>query len=245
MPSQRYTRRRGNTLFCKTCNRHKRVAQTQRSTMYRCRFICQQCHCKSLPFSRINDNTLLSLFGFNCWDIVTDNIVTDVDTQYSYFNENNDNIAPCKYYDGTQFIEVLQKDENNFTMMHINVVSIKKNKIKIDQMFSERDVSPDVIALSETRIKTGLGAGDDLTVSDTQIKPGSEVGDKLNIPGYDFIFEPTPFNAGGVALYAKHHLDMKRRNDLKLQVENCEDIWASVTINDSTAVLGVIYWHPR
>ena len=55
----------------------------------------------------------------------------------------------------------------------------------------------------------------------------------------------TNCNAGGVALYAKRHLDMKIRNDLKLNVEKCEDLWANVTINDRTDVIGVIYRHPR
>ena len=38
---------------------------------------------------------------------------------------------------------------------------------------------------------------------------------------------------------------MSVRNDLKLNTENCDDIWADTTLNDKRIVVGAVYRHPR
>ena len=66
----------------------------------------------------------------------------------------------------------------------------------------------------------------------------------LNIPGFDFFHNDSSTNAGGVGIYINHNLKHKLRNDLLLNLPNCEDIWTEVSINQGSIIFAVIYRHP-
>ena len=100
-------------------------------------------------------------------------------------------------------------------MIHFNTRSLAKNKNLIEEFITEIKYSPEVIGISETKInsKTCLS---------------------LNTPGFVFFFffhNDSPTNAGGVGVYINQNLKYKLRNDLLLNVPNCEDIWTEILTN--------------
>jgi len=71
---------------------------------------------------------------------------------------------------------------NKLSYFHFNVRSLAKNKHKIDTFFSMCNVSPDFIAMPETKLK-------------------SKRCTNIQIPNYNFVHVDSLTNAGGVGLY--------------------------------------------
>jgi len=70
----------------------------------------------------------------------------------------------------------------SLTYFHFNVRSLQKNKHKLDDFFLMANLTPSVIAISETKLKAASFCN-------------------IEIPGYTFIRNPSSTNAGGVGLY--------------------------------------------
>ena len=87
---------------------------------------------------------------------------------------------------------------------------------------------PDVIGISETRIKLG-----------TMLR------DNIDLINYNFVDTPTNSSAGGAGLYILKNIQFKERDNLRLNINNCEDIWVETTLQNKTTVIGCIYRHPR
>ena len=75
-------------------------------------------------------------------------------------------------------------DAKAFFLMHINTRSLAKNLYYVNEIIAELDKNPDIIAISETKLKDGTFSN-------------------VNIAGYDLICNNSKTNAGGVALYIK------------------------------------------
>jgi len=107
-------------------------------------------------------------------------------------------------------------------------MQIFKNKHKIDTFFSMCNVSPDFIAISETKLK-------------------SKCCTNIQIPNYDFVHTDSLTNAGGVGLYVNTKLQYTVRQDLELPVDRRESLFIEVKSNNVSGkkcVVGVIYRHP-
>ena len=84
------------------------------------------------------------------------------------------------------------------------------------------NVIPDVVAISETRIR-----------SETVITR-----DNFKLNGYDFVHTPTLITAaGGSALYIRESLKFIERNDLCLKSHHCEDTWIELKLKDITGIV--------
>jgi len=88
-------------------------------------------------------------------------------------------------------------------------MQIFKNKHKIDTFFSMCNVSPDFIAISETKLK-------------------SKCCTNIQIPNYDFVHTDSLTNAGGVGLYVNTKLQYTVRQDLELPVDRRESLFIEV-----------------
>ena len=66
-----------------------------------------------------------------------------------YVNEEK----TSNYYKIIEFQKLINQNKNNFSILHMNIRSVNKNFPKIENMFLELNESPDVIALTETKIK--------------------------------------------------------------------------------------------
>ena len=121
----------------------------------------------------------------------------------------------------------MNQNKNKFSILHINIRSLYKNFPKIENMLFELNQYPDVIALTETKIK----------------ESGTQVNRVLN--GYTFVHNDTKTSAGGVGIYIKSHICFKLRQDLEIKCREYESIWIEIVQNGKTNVIGVIYRHPN
>ena len=101
-------------------------------------------------------------------------------------------------------------------------------------IFRHCDFLPDIIAFSETRLNS-------------KSKP-------LELTGYSCENVNSPTCAGGVALLISNKIDYIVRDDLCLNVDDCEDLWIEIQVKKSennrqhkgeNIVIGLIYRHPR
>ena len=111
--------------------------------------------------------------------------------------------------------------------MFINIRSLNQNFLSLYQLIMDMKVKPTIIGLSETWITTNRQF-------------------YHTLPGYDFIHNPSPTDHGGVGFLISNKITYTLRNDLKLDAEDCEDIWIELSIPKHKKItFGVIYRHPR
>ena len=157
------------------------------------------------------------------------NVGTDIS------DSNTDEVLEkCRYIDQDNLSEILGgvNDLSDLAVFHANVISLRKNITRVEDLFSNCERMPDVIGISETRID-----GDSYLVK---------------LPGYEFKNCDSPTSAGGVGIYIRENLNFDVRDDLKLDIDNCEDKWIEINVNSSKQkskgaekiVIGIIYRHP-
>jgi len=93
---------------------------------------------------------------------------------------------------------------NDLSLLHCNIRSLYKNMDKLDEIVAPCSKPPDIIALSETRIK------ETLTIA--------------TLPGYNFINENSQTQAEGVGAYIKNNLKYLQRRDLQFKMYGCDTI---------------------
>ena len=100
-----------------------------------------------------------------------------------------------------------------------------------DTFFSMCNVSPDFIAISETKLK-------------------SKCRTNIQIPNDNFVHVDSLTNAGGVGLYVNKKLQYTVRQDLELPIDGCESresLFIEVKSNNVSGKkcnVGAIYRHP-
>ena len=118
---------------------------------------------------------------------------------------------------------------NSFSVIHCNIRSLSANCDNLCTLLTDLDYPFNIIGLSETKIKHDVGQ-----ISNT------------DIPGYDFISQPTLSNAGGVGFFVKHGLQYHPRVDISSLTEEYETLWIEINCNSAkNIVCGVIYRHPN
>ena len=83
--------------------------------------------------------------------------------------------------------------QNNLSYFHFNVRGLGKNKHKLHD-FLMTEANPIFIAISETKLKSNYILN-------------------VDIPGFNFIHNPSQTNSGGVGLYINSNLTCQPRND--------------------------------
>ena len=134
------------------------------------------------------------------------------------------NISQCEYVSEGNSPAVSTTSSSLF-IFHVNIRSLQKNFDNLLEFMNMLIVLPDIICLSETRLK-----------SDPVLN--------VNIPGYTFIHKPSNTNAGGVAMYINNQLQFEILHDCQLALQNgCEDLW--IKLSKSKFIIGVTYRHPN
>ena len=117
-------------------------------------------------------------------------------------------------------------------MFHLNIASLGLHKDELETSLSLLDHKFDVIAITETKIRSGIEPIFDLSLS-----------------GYNNPFlTPTERARGGALLYVKNNIDCKRRNDLEqlmYKSRKLESVFIE-TINEGkkNKIYACIYRHP-
>ena len=85
-------------------------------------------------------------------------------------------------------------NQKGFSIFHCNIRSLEKNKSLLHDILCPVKTTPDIIAISESKINENTSAN-------------------LNIPGYAFVNINSKTQAGGVGLYLSNDLEFSRRSD--------------------------------
>jgi hypothetical protein len=134
------------------------------------------------------------------------------------------NIDNCKYIFKHE-LGSLSLDNNNreLSAMHVNIRSIYKNFDKLQILLSSFKKIPDIICISETNIREG---------TDNNFIP--------SIDGYFFIRHDGTSSMGGVGIFVKNNLEYAIRDDLFLDIDDCENIWIEIKLNKKIIVASIV-----
>ena len=144
------------------------------------------------------------------------------DSNFNYFTTHdfhvNKDISDCL-------------SNNAFSFLNCNIRSIQAN-IHVDNlinMLSELYFPLSVVGLTETKLKID-----------------QEETLNINIPGYNFLSQPSLSNAGGVGVLVKNGISYSCRQDLSSVKEGYESLWIEIQ-NDAehNTICGIIYRHPH
>ena len=201
-------------------NKHYRSSIDDNKTFY-----CRNCLSSILPFQVIGNDEFKQTLG----DPIQKKIL-------HYNNLDSDltlpNFQPCKYYFFGDFKNLFTNQtsyKNELNILHVNIVSYRKNfHTKLQQLLVSLDKLPDIIAMTETRLK--------IYHSDIPL-----------LPDYTMIRDDSNLSAGGVALLIKNSFisNANACPELNMKVKNTEEIWLEIKLNEKeTIIIAVIYRHP-
>ena len=128
--------------------------------------------------------------------------MTPTTTLQSLFNDftshNMEDTSPinCDYYDLSSKIPFSNKSKHS--MFHLNLASLNLHKEELEVCLAHLDFEFDIIAVTETKIKKSSNPIFDLTLN-----------------GYKYYQTPTESAKGGVLIYVKENINIKRRTDLE------------------------------
>ena len=116
-------------------------------------------------------------------------------------------------------------------MFHLNIASLALHKEEMIAAISLTDIEFDVITVSETKIIKNQDPTFDIT-----------------LPGYKEYSTPTESSKGGVIIYIKENIHVKRRTDLESKMYEpgkLESVFLEI-LNDKNKneIIGCIYKHP-
>ena len=131
----------------------------------------------------------------------------------------------CSYINPIDIDESVYGYKNtDLTVFHNNIRTMN-NFENIEDIFVNCESLPDIIAVTETRLKTGKSIP--------------------TLDGYTFENVNSPTDAGGVGVYVSNELNYCVKTDLSLGLKYCEDIWLKLDLKDGKPlIIGIIYRHP-
>ena len=100
-----------------------------------------------------------------------------------------------------------------FSIFHNNIRSAHKNLVNLEEFFRNCEAFPDIIGVTETKLNSN--------------SPQPE------IEGYKFENVDSMSSAGGVGVFIANKIDYTLREDLRLHLVDCEDIWIEIQIESS------------
>ena len=169
--------------------------------------------CHIITFPLVGDNECLN-----------HNLSSNIDLVNSAFDLLTSNSEKCAYHNNFDVFSSNSKLKDSLSIIHLNVRSLQKNFDAFYEFLCNQPSSPDIICVTETRLKT---------------QPSLNI----DISGYTFVHIDSPTTAGGVAMYISNALQFSVLNNLQLTVNECENIW--IKLHDSNLIISTIYRHPK
>ena len=200
-------------------------------------FMCLNCNQNNLPFYDDKSNTHENHFGKEF--IASETLKTffkdmnEFETDMDSSNDSNIDVTPiinCKYVDIVS-LKSLKKDKKSFSLIHLNIHSLEKNKDELATLLSTLEFKFDAIGISETKLKTNTVPKYD-----------------ISLEGYKHFSTPSEANKGGVILYIldKHiSSSCNSLNKLMYKSRVLESIFVEIEIpNKKNIIIACIYRHP-
>jgi len=136
--------------------------------------------------------------------------------------------SDCRYYVGNiQHFSIMLQECTS--IVHINIRSLAKNLPLSEAFICQLNHSPDIIAISETTLRSTTPAN---------------FGYNVNIYGYNFVHANTETNAGGFGFYIKEGVDFNILPNFGIYSSDCENLWIEVKLHNTECAIGVVYRHP-
>ena len=114
---------------------------------------------------------------------------------------------------------------DTFSILTINTRSLNKNFDRLSTLLTELKFDPSVISISETWIN--------------QTRPLLH-----SLNNYLFINQPNVGQVGGAGMFIKKDLNFNIIENYNLNLEQCEDIWINLQLQNKNLIIGTIYRHP-
>ena len=191
---------------------------------------CHSCSLQTFPFANLEDDEILDVFfSYQLCDVEGLPDILD----HEFFTPNidderdPDNFFPrfsSNYCPPNLFENYMNSDKDDFSMAHMNVVSLNDDKLQlIKELLVPLHNPLKILALSETALKEGS----------PQI---------TKLAGYHpFLRDDTTLARGGVGLYIHSSLKFDKRPDLKIEQKNCENLWVEVEMEGGGKRLLVLF----
>ena len=198
-------------------------------------YLCQNCYSELFPFQTLDDKQLLnemrnddklnfdtnhtnnSFFPAKC--LQADNKIK------SLLNDLNSGLVDSKYCSQAEANIINKKCK--FSLLCVNIRSLNANFDKLNELLTNYDILPDIIAISETKLKL-------LQLYNAKLS------------GYHFYHKGTTTRWGGVGLFIKESLSISICKEFDLNIPNCEDMWIQLDLgNNKKCIVGVIYRQPK
>ena len=187
------------------------------------------CTPEILLFCQIDENVSIPKGNLNKPTDAFVNFMNQLNNFTGNEKENELNLPNCKYRD-TDYFKNLTKDfkRKALSFFHMNVCSLTKNFDDFNILLGDLNVSFDILAIMETRIKK---------YSSSPIN--------LRLNNYLIEHTPTELSAGGTLLYINKRPSYQLRNDLRLyDTGKIESTFTEILCSKSTnVVVGCIYKH--
>ena len=214
-------------------------------------YYCSTCIENSIPFSRLSKKKFFEMNNQKitksvpaslcqlCIDCNTEcNICVACPDQHRVC----DKCAKCSLIDVETFASLLNsKDEDEILIIHINARSLLKNVENIQEFLDTLDKLPDIICISETKIRNHLKIEFEDTFGFNQIQ----------LQGYHpFIYNKTETYFGGTGIYVLDKFSFRKRNDLDINIPGeCEASFIEINLKSDSISRSMIicsmYRHPH
>ena len=198
-------------------------------------YLCQNCYSELFPFQTLDDKQLLnemrndyklnldinhtnnSFFPAKCLQV--DNKIN------SLLNDLNTGLDDSKYCSQAEANIINKKCK--FSLLCMNIRSLNANFDKLNELLTNYDILPDIIAMSETKLKL------------SQVY-------NAKLSGYHFYHKGTTTRWGGVGFFIKESLSISICKEFDLNISNCKDMWIQLDLgNNKKCIVGVIYRQPK
>ena len=176
-------------------------------------YLCQNCYSELFPFQTLDDKQLLNemrsddklSFDFNH----TNNSFSpancsQVDNKIkSLLNDLDPGLDDSKYCSQAEANIINEKCK--FSLLCMNIRSLNANFDKLNELLTNYNVFPDIIAMSEIKLKL------------SQVY-------NAKLSGYHFYHKGKTTSWGGVGLFIKESLSISICKEFDLNIPNCEDM---------------------
>ena len=155
--------------------------------------------------------------------------LTNIDIDFNMPSDQNFNYySTHNFHSDNDILECLTNSQP-FSALHFNIRSLAANHDQFTNMLAELYFPFPLIGLSETKI-----IANQPPISNTEI------------PGYNFISQPTLSSAGGVGFYIAKEMNYTVCLDLSVSTVDYEALWIEINFNNQpNLVCGVMYRHPN
>ena len=190
-------------------------------------FLCGSCLRSELPFQSLSNNDIIEVTHGTIQERL---LLFENDNE---LDDPEDNAKPTKYYYYNELPNIFCNKNEELTILHVNIRSLIKNINKLEQLLINMKETPDVICVTETRLKSHHKK-DDVPYIDGYHPVTSDLRNDSKTA------------AGGVVIYIKDIYTYKCRKDFNMKIGNCEDVWVEVKTNSrKPIIISAIYRHPK